>query len=111
MKTTTKKPAIYKAETPKIRPGHPGLVLAGILEDLNISQSELAKKIGISRRTISLIINGHQPITVDMALRLGKFCGNGPEIWLNMQQVVDLWDAMQENKKIYDHIKPANKVA
>ena len=36
---------------------------------------------------------GHQPVTVEMALRLGRFCGNGPALWLRMQQAYDLWQA------------------
>src|SRR5437870_9591543 len=74
------------------RPLHPGRILAGILRDIKMTQGELARRLNVSRRTINLIINGHQPITVDMALRLGKFCGNGPDIWLNLQRDVDLWN-------------------
>src|SRR2546430_390630 len=93
------------------RPLHPGRILAGILRDINMTQGEIAKKLDVSRRTISLIINGHQPVTVDMAIRLGKFCGNGPDIWLNMQLDVDMWDAMHKNRRVYQRIKPIGKEA
>jgi antitoxin HigA-1 len=91
-----------------IRPAHPGLVLADMLEDINMTQGELAKRIKTSRQTVSAIINGRERITVDFAIRLGIFCGNGPDIWLNLQRAVDLWDEQNKpsRKKIYSAIKP-----
>ena len=97
----------------QIRPAHPGQVLSGILEDLNLTQGELAKRIKTSRQTINAIINARQPITVDLAIRLGIFCGNGPDIWLNLQRAVDLWDEQHKprRKKLYASIKPIDVVA
>lgn len=91
-----------------IRPAHPGQVLAGILDDINMTQGELAKRLKTSRQTISAIINGRQPITTDMAIRLGIFCGNGSDIWLNLQRAVDIWDEKNRpsRKKLYSTIKP-----
>ncbi len=50
---------------------------------------------GVSRLTVSEILNEKRTITPDMAMRLGKALGNGPEIWLRMQQTLDLWDLVQ----------------
>jgi addiction module HigA family antidote len=88
-----------------VRPAHPGEVLADLLEDLAINQIEFAQILGISHHDISQIIEGHQPVTVDIAIRLGKALGNGPQLWLNLQQKVDLWDALQANRCEYDRVK------
>ncbi|MDD1438150.1 HigA family addiction module antitoxin [Dolichospermum sp. ST_sed10] len=48
------------------------------------------------------IINGEESITVDIAIRLGKALGNGPRLWLNLQQKVDIWDALQSHKEEYE---------
>lgn len=56
---------------------------------------------GVSRRTVNQIINGRRPITVDMAIGLGKSLGNGPDLWLNLQQKIDVWDALQKYEEEY----------
>ena len=58
-----------------------------------MSVTEAAGRLGISRQTLHKILAEKSPVTAEMALRLGKFCGNGPGLWLRMQQQVDLWDA------------------
>lgn len=88
----------------KIRPSHPGEIILDILEDVEISQTQFAKMLGVSRRTVNQIIRGHRPVTVDMAIRLGKALGNGPESWLNLQQKVDLWDALQKYEEEYSKV-------
>ncbi len=93
----------------KRRPPHPGLILGEILADNKITLTEFAKKIGISRRTVSLIVNGHRPITVDLAIRIATFFNKNAETWLNLQRKVDIWDAMQVNKTVYEQIFPINK--
>ena len=76
-----------------------------------LTQAGLAKALGVSRKTISEIVLGQRPLTVDMAVRLGMFFGNGPALWLRMQQAVDLWDAIQANQATYDKIKPIKRRA
>ncbi len=88
----------------KVRPTHPGEVIADILEDLEITQTKFAEVIGVSRRSVNEIIQGRRPITVDMAIRIGKALGNGPQLWLNLQQKVDIWDALQANREVYDKL-------
>lgn len=87
-----------------LRPVHPGEVIADILDDLDINQTKFAEILGVSRRTVNEIIQGHRPITVDMALRLGKALGNGPQLWLNLQQKVDIWDALQMHQEEYEKV-------
>ncbi len=81
---------------PKRRPTHPGAILReDVLPALNMTQKEFADWIGVSRLTVSEILNERRTITPDMAMRLGKALGNGPEIWLRMQQALDLWELAQ----------------
>ncbi len=83
-------------EKPMMTPVHPGDILKqDVLPALNLTITGAARQLGISRQSLHRIMAGRQPVTVEMALRLGKFCGNGPELWLRMQQVYDLWYAEQ----------------
>lgn len=87
-------PEITVTKPPRMPPVHPGEVLRGdVLPGLEISVSEAARQLGVSRQSLHRIMAGSQPVTVEMALRLGKFCGNGPALWLRMQQAHDLWHA------------------
>jgi addiction module HigA family antidote len=82
---------MLKREMP---PEHPGIVLKEMyLEPLGVSVTEFADNIGVARRTVSLIINGHSGISAEMALRLSKAFKTSPELWLGMQQKYDLWNA------------------
>ncbi|MEH1918197.1 HigA family addiction module antitoxin [Nostoc sp.] len=87
-----------------IRPIHPGEVIADILDDLDINAANFADILGVSNQTIEEIINGQKAITVDIAIRLGKALGNGPRLWLNLQQKVELWDALQSHKEEYEQV-------
>ena len=95
---------LESAKDRKRRPNHPGQVVLDILEDIEISQTQFAKILGVSRRTVNQIIQGRRPITVDMAIRIGKAFGNGPELWLNLQQNVDVWDALEKHGEEYKKI-------
>ena len=64
----------------------------------------IAKLLGVSRETLYDILDEKQPVTPVMALRLGKLCGNGPDLWLNLQKRYDLWRAEQELGKKIDAI-------
>jgi addiction module HigA family antidote len=87
---------IYPASRPKRRPTHPGEVLReDVLPALRMSVSDAAKALGVSRQILHRVLAGESAVTPEMALRFGKFCGNGPEVWLNMQISRDLWDARQ----------------
>jgi addiction module HigA family antidote len=75
---------------------HPGeLLREDILPSLGRPKSEIAKLLGVSRQTVYDIINERQPVTPEMALRLGKLCGNGPELWLSLQRRYDLQKAQR----------------
>ena len=73
---------------------HPGeLLREDILPALGKPKTEIAKLLGISRRTLYDILDEKAPVSVAMALRLGKLCGNGPVFWLNLQRAYDLEEA------------------
>ena len=96
------------AERPKRCPTHPGNMLRGtVLPALNLNVKEAARELRISRQTLHRILAGKAPITPHMAVRLGKFCGNGPGLWLRMQQAHDLWHAeralQEELERIPSH--------
>ncbi len=79
---------------PQRPPVHPGEILKeDVLPALGLSVSAAARELRISRQTLHRILKGTHGITPEMALRLGKFCGNGPGLWLRMQQSYDLWQA------------------
>ena len=78
-------------------PMHPGeLLREEILPALDRPKTEIAKLLGVSRQTLYDIIEEKQLVTPVMALRLGKLCGNGPDLWLNLQKRYDLHRARQE---------------
>lgn len=89
---------------PKRRPTHPGAILReDVLPHLGMTQKDFADRLGVSRLTVSEIVREKRPVTPDMAMRLGRLLGNGPEVWLRMQQTLDLWELEQRGG--YKHIE------
>jgi addiction module HigA family antidote len=81
-------------------PMHPGeLLREEILPALGRSKTEIAKLLGVSRQTLYDILREKQSVTPVLALRLGKLCGNGPDLWLDLQKRYDLQRAEQEHGK------------
>jgi antitoxin HigA-1 len=75
-------------------PVHPGTVLKGLyLEPLEITITQAATQLGIARKTLSQLVNGHMGISAEMAIRLSKALNTTPQLWMNMQQGYDLWVA------------------
>ena len=82
---------------PENKPTHPGeFIREDILEEFGLTQTELAKRLGVSRRTINQLVNERRGITADMALRLGQLTSTTPQLWLNLQMVFDLWEASRK---------------
>jgi len=79
-------------------PTHPGGILKRhYIEPLSMTISGLAGVLGVSRKTLSEIVNAHASITPDMALRLSKAFKTTPELWLNMQRNYNLWQASHKS--------------
>lgn len=88
------------------KPTHPGAILReDVLPSLNITQTEFADRLGVSRRSVSQILHEHRPLTPDMAIRLAHLLGGTPESWLNMQQALDVWELERKNARMYERIK------
>jgi len=82
-------------------PPHPGEVIRELcLEPLGLSVTEAAEGLGVSRKTLSAIINGRAGISAEMAIRLGKAFNTSAESWLNQQLQYDLWVANQKSRAI-----------
>jgi addiction module HigA family antidote len=91
---------------PRRKPTHPGEVLReDVLPALGMSQTELAKRLGVSRLSVSELLLGKRALSADMALRIGRFTNTSAESWLRMQAAVDLWE-LERDPKRYRHIEP-----
>jgi addiction module HigA family antidote len=99
----------------KVRPTHPGAILRNMVAELagdgsdqfaSLTQKELAKRLGVSQRMVSELIRERRTMTADMAIRLSRVFKTTPDIWMNLQKAVDLWDAAQANKSDYAKLRP-----
>lgn len=92
-------------------PVHPGRILKNHhLTPQSISIMDLAKILGISRKTASKIVNERGSITPDMALRLSRAFNTTPDLWLGLQQEYDLWHAIHDSKE-WLKVKSVNQFA
>jgi antitoxin HigA-1 len=97
---------------PNRPPIHPGeLLREDVLPALRRPISSVARDLGVTRQLLHRILAEKAPITPAMALRLGKFCGNGPDLWLRMQQTYDLWHARKALQKELNKIPAAGEAA
>ena len=84
------------------KPPHPGEVLRQLcLEPLNLAVTEAARSLGVSRKTLSNIVNGRAGISPEMAVRLSMAFGTSAESWLNQQLQYDLWHAERTRKRLH----------
>ena len=81
-----------------------------VLPSLGLSVSEAARQLRVSRQTLHRILAGTSAVSPEMAVRLGRFCGNGAGLWLRMQEAFDLWHAERRLAKELDKI-PAHTPA
>jgi antitoxin HigA-1 len=91
---------------PKNRPPtHPGEHLSAFLDEYSLSQSELARRVGISFVRVNEIIRGKRGVTPDSALRFARLFGTTPELWLNLQLAYDMWHVARNTKDL-ERIEP-----
>jgi len=94
------------------KPTHPGeLIREDLLPETGLSQTQLAQLMGVSRRTVSENVNERRRLTSDMAFRLARVFQSTPEMWLNMQQAVDLWEAQAVHGHECENIQRVNETA
>jgi addiction module HigA family antidote len=99
----------YRANHPsEMEPAHPGEILReDVLPSLNLTVAEAARQLLVSRQMLHSILSKRSAVSPEMAVRLGRFCGNGAAFWLRMQAAHDLWHAERklraEIRKIPEH--------
>ena len=96
----------------RISPVHPGVYLKELLDELGLSQHNLARQIGVTPMRISHLVNGARPVTAELALRLGRYFSQDPRYWLNLQNRYDMDIAEDElGKRIAREVRPFKNVA
>ena len=90
-----------------MRPIHPGEVLREELEELGLSANALAQALDVPANRVSAILRGQRGITADTALRLARFFGTTPQLWMNLQKTYELRVAENESGKVIaKQVKP-----
>ena len=101
MKTITRAPGIQQHNPP-----HPGEVLAGLwMEPLGLTVTAVADALGVSRKTVSKIVNGNGAITPEMAMRLELAFGASAQSWLGHQAAFDLWEAERGRARLAKQVR------
>ena len=91
---------------PMFNPPHPGEILKEVLEDMSMTVSDFAAHIGVSRVTLSRIINGRAGFTPEMSIKISEAFGQGQgDIWFRMQNTYDVWHASRAKRKKIRPIK------
>jgi addiction module HigA family antidote len=85
-------------------PIHPGEILADELKEIGVSAAELARCLGVPANRISQIMAGKRAISADTALRLARYFGTTPDLWMNLQKTYELDLARQQVGKTIRHI-------
>ena len=94
-----------------MRPVHPGEILAGELAELGLSANALANALAVPTNRITAILKGQRGVTADTALRLSRYFGTTPQLWLNLQKTFELRVAeIESGKDIADRVQPREPV-
>ena len=94
-----------------MRPVHPGEILAEELEELGLSANALANALCVPTNRITAILRGQRGVTADTALRLSRYFGTTPQLWLNLQKTFELRMAeIDSGKDIADRVQPREPV-
>ncbi len=90
-----------------IRPVHPGEILKDELDELGLSTNALANALDVPTSRITAILNGQRGVTADTALRLARYFGTTPQLWLNLQQSFELRVAeLESGEEIENRVQP-----
>ena len=94
-----------------MRPVHPGEILREELKTLGLSANALSKELGVPANRIRMILNGQRGVSADMALRLARYFGTTPQLWLNLQKTWELRRAeIEAGHKIAECVTPRETV-
>ena len=88
-------------------PTQPGEFLGEFLEDLGISQAELARRIQVPFQRVNDVVHARRSVTPSTALRLARFFGNTPAFWMNAQLACDLYEVERTEGRVLAEIQPA----
>jgi addiction module HigA family antidote len=92
----------------KRKPSHPGIIIKkDYLEPLSITIKDMSTILGVSRKTLSKIINEKASISPEMAFRLSRAFDTTPELWMNLQNNYDLW-IVENTSKTWQFVQPVN---
>ncbi len=92
--------------SPERRPTHPGAVLReDVLPALEMTQTEFARRLGVSRLTVSDLLHEKRALSPGLSVRLARLLDTTPESWLNMQTTLDLWE-IEQNPEGWEHVEP-----
>jgi len=90
-----------------IAPVHPGEYLREILDELGLSQYRLAQDTGVAPMRISHLVRGQRPVTAELALRLGRYFGQSPRFWMNLQTRYDIDVTEQDlGRQVVREVRP-----
>ncbi len=96
----------------RIAPVHPGEYLRELLDELGLSQYRLAQEIGVAPMRISHVVRGQRPVTAELALRLGRYFGQSPRFWMNLQTRYDIDVTEQDlGQQVVREVRPFKAVA
>ena len=90
-------------------PTRPGEFLEEFIEDLGISQSELARRIHVPFQRVNDVVHGRRSVTPSTALRLSRFFGNSPTFWMSAQLACDLYETQRAEEDVLAEIQPAGR--
>ena len=89
------------------------MLVEEFMKPLELTQTALAKAMGVERRLVNELCKGRRAVTVDTALMLARVFGNTPEFWLNVQRRTELWDALNtpDRRKRIERARPVKRAA
>ena len=95
-----------------MRPAHPGEVLREELDELGLSANALSKALGVPVNRVTMILNGQRGMSADTALRLARYFGSTPQLWLNLQKTWELRQAeIESGREIAERVTPRRSAA
>ena len=97
--------------TNRMRPVHPGEILAEEMQEMGMSANALARALCVPANRITAILNERRGVTADTALRLSRYLGTSPEFWLNLQKTYELRTAqIASEEAIMELVKPRDSL-
>ena len=100
------------SERNRLRPVHPGEILREELDELGLSANALAKALGVPVNRITMILNGQRGVSADTALRLARYFGTTPQLWMNLQKSWELRRAeIESGHEIEKRVMPRPSAA